>query len=65
MKVFAHRNILMLRGVVLDVGSAPCIVMPYMANGSLKKYLQREDVRETLLLSNGEDNDTVVCKNTV
>ena len=31
---FNHPNVLTLRGVCLDGGTAPYIIMPFMANGS-------------------------------
>lgn len=42
MKSFAHPNILNLIGVCVDAGPAPYIVMPYMASGSLLRYLRKE-----------------------
>ena len=42
MKSFNHPNVLNLMGVCIDAGEAPCIVMPYMANGSLLAYLKKE-----------------------
>ena len=53
MSRFKHSHVMGLIGVCLDTGSAPFIIMPYMANGSLLKYLRRE--RESIVLS--EDND--------
>ena len=52
MSRFKHSHVMGLIGVCLDAGSAPFIIMPYMANGSLLKYLKKE--RETIVLS--EDN---------
>lgn len=40
MMEFDHPNVLKLRGVCLDGGPAPYIIMPYIANGSLLSYLQ-------------------------
>ena len=42
MSRFKHAHVMGLIGVCLDAGSAPYIVMPYMANGSLLHYLKRE-----------------------
>ncbi len=42
MKQFDHFNVLSLIGVCLDLTEAPCIVMPYMSEGSLLSYLRRE-----------------------
>ena len=36
---FNHLHILTLKGVCLDGGPAPYIIMPFMANGSLLAYL--------------------------
>lgn len=38
---FNHPNVLSMLGVCLDGGPAPLIVMPFMANGSLKSYLKK------------------------
>ena len=48
MYTFDHPNVLKLSGVCMDGGPAPYIIMPFMANGSLKEYLLKE--RENLLL---------------
>ena len=37
---FDHPNVLTLRGVCLDGGPAPYIIMPFMSNGSLLGYLK-------------------------
>ena len=47
---FNHPNVLALRGVCLDGGPAPYIIMPFMANGSLLAYLKKE--RAKLVVSN-------------
>ena len=44
-----HPNVLTLSGVCLDGGTAPYIIMPFMANGSLLAYLK--DKRSTLVVS--------------
>ena len=36
-----HPNVLTLIGVCIDEPSTPCVVMPYMANGSLLAHLRR------------------------
>ena len=38
---FDHPNVLNMRGVCLDGGPAPYILMPFMANGSLLGYLKK------------------------
>ena len=42
MSRFKQSHVMGLIGVCLDAGSAPYIIMPYMANGSLLKYLKKE-----------------------
>ena len=42
MKDFNHPNVLNMLGVCIDGGPAPFIVMPLMANGSLRAYLKKE-----------------------
>ena len=54
---FKHAHVMGLIGVCLDAGSAPYIIMPYMANGSLLKYLKRE--RKNIVLSEEADEDEV------
>lgn len=57
MQMFDHRNVLTLIGVSIDVGEAPCIVMPFMANGSLLSYLKKE--RPNLTIAEGADEELV------
>ena len=57
MSRFKHAHVMGLIGVCLDAGSAPYIVMPYMANGSLLKYLKRE--RNVIVPLDGKDEDEV------
>ena len=57
MSRFKHSHVMGLTGICLDAGSAPFIIMPYMANGSLLKYLKKE--RKNIVLSNDEDEDEV------
>ena len=55
---FNHPNVLTLKGVCLDGGTAPYIIMPFMANGSLLAYLKKN--RETLVVSlSDKDEDDV------
>ena len=56
MSQFDHLHVLTLKGVCLDGGPAPYIVMPFMANGSLLAYLRKN--RKTLVVTN-ESNDDV------
>ena len=46
---FNHLHILTLKGVCLDGGPAPYIIMPFMANGSLLAYLKEN--RDKLVVS--------------
>ena len=57
MSRFKHAHVMGLIGVCLDAGSAPYIVMPYMANGSLLHYLKSE--RKNHVLSEDSDEDEV------
>ena len=48
MEEFDHPNVLKLRGVCLDGGPAPYIIMPFMTNGSLQSYLKEN--RDSLVV---------------
>ena len=50
MKNFANLHVMSLKGVCLDGGPVPYIVLPYMANGSLASYLKKE--RKNLIMMN-------------
>lgn len=50
-----HPNVLTLTGVCLDGGTAPYIVMPFMANGSLLSYLKKHRSKLVLSLENEQD----------
>ena len=69
MSTFNHHNVLTLRGVCLDGGPAPYIIMPFMANGSLLSYLKKN--RNTLIVSSENDDDDdkvsypVICSSTL
>ena len=55
MKNFKHRNVLGLIGIsvgVEDEIAVPYIVLPFMANGDLKRYLQHQ--RNNLAVNNPE-----------
>ncbi|CAI8031474.1 Deleted in malignant brain tumors 1 protein, partial [Geodia barretti] len=62
MSRFKHAHVMGLIGVCLDAGSAPFIIMPYMANGSLLKYLKRERKNVVLLEETDEDEVKEVRK---
>ena len=55
MKSFGHPNVLGLIGVCIDAGPAPYIVMPYMGNGCLLKYLKKERSQFVVDISADED----------
>ena len=59
MSRFKHSHVMGLIGVCLDTDSAPYIIMPYMANGSLLNYLKKE--RKNLVAYEDADEDEV-CK---
>ena len=58
MYIFEHPNVLTLCGVCLDGGTAPYIIMPFMANGSLLSYLRNN--RKTLVVSDEEKDEDEV-----
>ena len=58
MSRFKHSHVMGLIGVCLDTGSAPYIIMPYMANGSLLKYLKKE--RTNIVIYGEMDEDEVM-----
>ena len=59
---FDHIHVLTLKGVCLDGGPAPYIVMPLMANGSLLAYLKKN--RKNLVISSedADDKDVSMAK---
>ena len=59
MKNFANLHVMSLKGVCLDGGPVPYIVLPYMANGSLASYLKKE--RKNLVMMKDNDNTSNVA----
>ena len=57
MSKFNHPNVLTLKGVCLDGGPAPYIIMPFMANGNLLTYLKNN--RKTLVVSSESEDSEV------
>ena len=57
MKSFNHLNVLPLIGVCLEPIEAPCIVMPFMNEGSLLSYLRRE--KHNLIVSAMAEEKTI------
>ncbi|XP_019853773.1 PREDICTED: deleted in malignant brain tumors 1 protein-like [Amphimedon queenslandica] len=55
MMSFDNLNVLPLIGVCLDLGPAPCIVMPFMSRGSLLSYLKKERLNLTVADTSEED----------
>ena len=62
MHKFDHPNVLTLKGVCLDGGPAPFIIMPFMANGSLLTYLHKK--RNSLVITEGDKDDEEVSQST-
>ena len=58
MSRFKHAHVMGLIGVCLDAGPAPYIIMPFMAKGSLLKYLRKER-RNIVLHEENEDDEEV------
>ena len=52
MKNFDNLHVMSLKGVCLDGGPVPYIVLPYMANGSLASYLRKERKNLVVLKDN-------------
>ena len=57
MSEFSHVNVLTLKGVCLDGGPAPYIIMPFMANGSLLAYLKKNRMSLVISHENADDQD--------
>jgi len=52
MKAFNHRNVLSLIGVAIDDDGIPLIVVPFMQNGCLKKYIMTPSIEVKTTLCN-------------
>ena len=52
---FDHPNVLTLKGVCLDGGSVPYLVMPFMAKGSLLSYLRKNRKSNIITKDNSEE----------
>ena len=57
---FNHSNVLTLKGICLDGGTAPYIIMPFMANGSLLAYLKKNKKTLVVSLSDKDEDDVRV-----
>ena len=42
MKNFNHLHVMTIKGICLDGGPVPFLILPYMANGSLLSYIRKE-----------------------
>ena len=66
MKNLNHLHVMTLKGVCLDGGPVPYIILPYMANGSLLSYLKKERSNLTVSMtgdiSGEEDKQSQVSK---
>ena len=56
MKNFSNLHVMSLKGVCLDGGPVPYIVLPYMANGSLASYLKKER-KNLVMMKNSSTTD--------
>ena len=61
MKDLFHPNVMTLLGISPNAALGPCIVMPYMANGSLLDYLKKER-KELFLDFDVEENQVNKCQ---
>ena len=52
---FKHPNVMSLIGLCLD-GDVPLIIMPFMSDGSLLKYVRRNRQHLYLTLQSSQDN---------
>ena len=59
MKNFANLHVMSLKGVCLDGGPLPFIVLPYMANGSLAAYLKKERKNLVMVKDNSTSDITI------
>ena len=57
MKSLNHLHVMTLKGVCLDGGPVPYIVLPYMANGSLLSYLKKEQSNLTVSMVEGDSGE--------
>ena len=57
MKSLNHLHVMTLKGICLDGGPVPYIVLPYMANGSLLSYLKKERSSLTVPMAEGDSGE--------
>ena len=59
MKDFSNLHVMSLKGVCLDGGPVPFIILPYMANGSLAAYLKKER-RNLVMMKDCSTSDVTI-----
>ena len=57
MRDFDNYHVMTLKGVCLDGGPVPYVVLPYMANGSLLSYLRKERLNLIIEKDIHEENE--------
>ena len=57
MKNFNHLHVMTIKGICLDGGPVPFLILPYMANGSLLSYIRKEQGNLVVMM---RDIDTTV-----
>ena len=59
MKNFSNLHVMSLKGVCVDGGPVPFIILPYMANGSLAAYLKKERKNLVMMKDNSTSDVTI------
>ena len=54
MKNLNHLHVMTIKGICLDGGPVPFLILPYMANGSLLSYIRKE--KRNLVVMEGVNN---------
>ena len=60
MRDFDNPHVMTLKGVCLDGGPVPYVVLPYMANGSLLSYLRKQRLNLVIKKDADEENQEIV-----
>ena len=58
---FKHPNVLSLLGIVYQKGERPLVILPFMENGDLRSYIQRDDVVCIYFIVEFASYYTVIC----
>ena len=58
MKNFSNLHVMSLKGVCLDGGPVPYVILPCMANGSLAAYLKKERKNLVMIKTNSTPDIT-------